>query len=147
MLSSVVERFSVLSSVKCCVIERFRALSSVVERCRVLPSVVECCRALSSVVERFPVLSNVKCCVVERFRVFSSVFERCRALSSVVESNLIKVKIVKRQCLTLILFEVLSSVVESVWPSNRLYSRFSAQKFRAYACVEDRKVKGRMKVE
>ena len=62
--------------------------------------------------------SDVECC-----QVLSSVLECCRALSSVVESNLIKVKIVERRRSTFLLFEVLSSVVECVWPGARLSAR------------------------
>ena len=64
----------------------------------------------------------------------SSVVERCRAFSSVVESNLLYVKIVEGRCSTFLLFEVLSSVVDCVWPGARLSTRQS----RDCACADEK---------
>ena len=55
-------------------------------------------------------------------------------MSSVVESNLIQVKIVERRCSTFLLFEDLSSVVESVWPG----AQPSTLQFRACVCAVEK---------
>ena len=53
-----------------------------------------------------------------------------------VYGSLVKVESVQRECSIFVLIEVLSSVLECVWPGARLY----AQKFKACAYAQDRKL-------